>query len=101
MQQLLKTFSIPKKRVNFIVINLIAVAIFTFIYWLIGTPEHFAFTQNITDKHLTPLTALYYAFGTQLTMGYGDIIPHSNLARIISMFQYGFMLCYLFLATML
>ena len=100
MIALYKALIVPgKQRLIHILINICIVILFAIIYWSMGTSEHFTFKNNAVENHLTPISALYFAFSNHLTIGYGDIIPHSTLSRCISMFQFMCILIYLFLAA--
>ena len=69
--------------------RLIAIQIFIMIsfgifYYYIGTTNNNHFTMR---QNMTPLDALYLSIVTQTTVGYGDISPKSDLARVVSMIQ--------------
>jgi hypothetical protein len=44
-----------------------------------------SFAMSTGDTSLRNFTALYYSFVTLATMGYGDIAPVSNIARVLAM----------------
>jgi voltage-gated potassium channel len=49
-------------------------------------PEAFAFSVPPTSGHtMTPFNAIYFSYITLTTVGYGDIIPVSNVARMLTM----------------
>ena len=73
----------------FILQYIISVTIFAFIYYSLDKNKHFILKPERKDRgmRLTILEALYFSLNTQTGVGYGDIIPGSNLAKIINMIQ--------------
>ena len=63
---------------------LIVIVIFAVIYMIVGKKNF----STLKDKRKpTFLDFLYYASTTTSSVGYGDIYPTSNLAKIIVMFN--------------
>ena len=59
-------------------------------YVLVGklTPGAFAFTTSAAgDQKMQGFTSLYFSVMTLATVGYGDIVPVSNAARMLAMMQ--------------
>jgi hypothetical protein len=51
-------------------------------------PGSFQFTMAVDkQRSLTGFVALYFALGTMTTVSFGDIMPVSNLARMLTMLQ--------------
>lgn len=73
----------------FIMQYIISVTIFALIYYSFDKKKHFILKPERKDKYtrLTILEALYFSLNTQTGVGYGDIVPGSNLAKIINMIQ--------------
>jgi hypothetical protein len=84
---LLPSFMFHRNKAIIIIVNLLIVIIFTSIYYKLGTNEHFYFNNEPKQTKLTLLNALYFTFITHFTIGYGDIVPKSNLLRCIIMIQ--------------
>ncbi len=65
------------------VYNAVILAAFTAVYTtLIKDPAHIEITSPNTDR--STLTALYMAVSTHTTVGYGDIVPTSTRARLLT-----------------
>jgi hypothetical protein len=61
-----------------------------FAYALIGglDPDAFVVTYGTTAGHLMKgVNALYFSFATLCTIGYGDIVPVSNVARMLAILE--------------
>jgi hypothetical protein len=61
-----------------------------FAYALIGgvNPEAFVVTYGTTEGHLMKgVNALYFSFATLCTVGYGDIVPVSSVARLLAVME--------------
>jgi len=52
------------------------------IYFFINKPYDW---YGLEEKEITYLNSLYYTFVTFSTIGYGDITPKSNRAKILTM----------------
>lgn len=75
-------------KLIYLVILVVFIFLFTIIYWLLGTNNHFSFNNtNTTQTKLSFLDALYFAMVTQTTIGYGDITPKSQIMRCITICQ--------------
>lgn len=70
------------KKFLFIGKHILFIILFTGIYYLLShqSIDHFGYS-------LTLLDSLYYSMITQTTIGYGDIVPLSNVAKIVCMCQ--------------
>lgn len=55
--------------------------IFSYIYGLVVVLEPYSFTEALEPGITKRPELLYFSFVTQMTVGYGDIIPVSTLAR--------------------
>ncbi|MGE5217916.1 MAG: potassium channel family protein [Chloroflexota bacterium] len=51
---------------------------FGLLYWGLEQIGHGSFA---TDQDFTPMSALYFSFVTLATLGYGDIVPRTDIAR--------------------
>jgi len=61
-----------------------------FAYSLIGglNPDAFVVTYGTTDGHVMKgVNSLYFSFATLCTIGYGDIVPVSNVARMLAILE--------------
>jgi hypothetical protein len=65
----------------FVVLPLLLLS-FAAVYYALGRSNPASFTQ-----HLTRTDAIYYTVTTFATVGYGDIAPVSETARVIATFQ--------------
>ena len=73
------------KKIGFILATVLLCVVYGCIYWFFGTREHFNFvSSDQTSNMLTFIDALYFAFTTNATIGYGDITPKSQLLRFIA-----------------
>lgn len=73
-----------------VAIYLLLGLIWAFAYVLVArlTPDSFAFTiAAAPDRSMTSFAALYFSFCTLTTVGYGDIVPISSTARLLSMVE--------------
>ena len=63
---------------------LLAGVFFGQIYWSIERmrPNSFAGPDGFTE-----LIAIYYSFVTLATLGYGDVLPHTDIARGVAVFE--------------
>jgi hypothetical protein len=68
-------------------IYLLLGAIWAIAYRLVAlvTPDAFAFSVPPAASHtMTPFNAIYFSYVTLTTVGYGDIAPVSNVARMLA-----------------
>jgi hypothetical protein len=65
-------------------LTLISIFFYTIIYYFISD-NHLIYT-NITKGHKL-IDCFYYSFVTQSTVGYGDIVPVTNLSKLITISQ--------------
>ena len=75
MKKIEKVFSKFKDK---LIYNIIATIIFSVIYYIIGLIDKNAFSEKLTYTQ-----ALYFASTTNFTLGFGDVLPKSNLARLV------------------
>jgi voltage-gated potassium channel Kch len=69
--------------VSLLVYHSIILSVFTLIYAsIISSPEHIEITSANTER--SRITALYMAVSTHTTVGYGDIVPASTRARLLT-----------------
>ena len=68
---------------NILIINLIICIIFSIIYYVIKSEDNFI---GLNDNS-TFVDCLYFSLTTASSVGYGDISPKSQLARVFVMFQ--------------
>ena len=64
--------------------------LWSFAYTLVARliPQAFAFSAGPDRNHsLTGFEALYFSFCTLTTVGYGDIVPLANAARMLAMLE--------------
>jgi len=76
------------KTFHFIKLQLFLILFFAILYYLIGNnvgKKHSHFIDNVPPFHF--IDALYLSLVTHSTVGYGDIAPKSNIARIIAGLQ--------------
>jgi hypothetical protein len=62
--------------------------VWSFAYTLVGrrTPGAFIFTVNPdSNRAMAGFEALYFSFATLTSVGYGDIVPVANVARMLAM----------------
>ena len=72
------------KTFHFIKLQLFLVLFFAILYYLIGNhvgEKNSHFTDNVPPFHF--IDAFYLSLVTHSTVGYGDIAPKSNVARVI------------------
>ena len=72
--------------------------LWSFAYTLVArlVPDSFVFTVGPASSHsMTGFNALYFSFTTLCTVGYGDIIPVSGVARMLAMVEAVFGLFYM------
>ena len=74
VNKIITYFDEPHEKLIF---NVLLIALFTVIYKIIDM-----FDENAFSKRLSTSDAVYFASITNFTLGFGDIIPQSNLARI-------------------
>lgn len=77
-------FFFRNKKFHFILLNILLVFLFTLIYWLLGSSDNF---HSLDNTDLTVVDSIYFALGTQTTLGYGDITAKSQLLRGIVILQ--------------
>lgn len=73
-----------------VAVYLMLAIFWAFAYLLVAqlVPQSFVFTVGPTaHRSLTGFEAVYFSFGTMTTVGYGDIIPVSRLARMVAMLE--------------
>ena len=60
-----------------------------FLYSLIETlaPNSFIFSNDLIQSHYLWPDFIYYSFVTLTTVGFGDIMPHSHLARSLTILE--------------
>jgi hypothetical protein len=80
-----------KTNIRKIIVNVFReVLLFTLLYYatnfLQGSHFH-SETLNHTLEKISLFDALYYSMVTQTTVGYGDIIAHSTLAKCLTLLQ--------------
>lgn len=59
------------------------------LYWALDrfTPESFVMANRDADAPLSLSAAIYFSFVTLVTLGYGDVVPHSDIARSLSVVE--------------
>ncbi len=62
--------------------NIISIFIFSIIYYIIGR-----FDKNAFSNEFNYTEALYFSSTTNFTLGFGDDIPKSSLARVMVAIQ--------------
>jgi hypothetical protein len=58
--------------------------LWTMAYMIVGRLIPGAFSFSASDQTMNSANALYYSFVTLTTMGYGDILPVSRVARMLA-----------------
>lgn len=81
---MVETKNIMKMFKIILVLNLMFLLLFSFIYFTIGQVEN---SFGGIDGKMTSLDAFYFSMTTQTTVGYGDIYPKSNTAKMWSIIQ--------------
>ena len=64
--------------------------LWAFAYSLIGglNPDAFVVTYGTTAGHVMKgVNSLYFSFATLCTVGYGDIVPVSSIARMVAVME--------------
>lgn len=74
-----KIANVFKKFKDKLIYNVIATLFFSVIYYIIAL-----FDKNAFSEPLDYPSALYYASTTNFTLGFGDVLPKSGLARFIT-----------------
>ena len=75
MKKIEKVFSKFKDK---LIYNIIATLVFSVIYYIIALIDNDAFSSKLDYAE-----ALYFASTTNFTLGFGDVLPTSGLARIM------------------
>lgn len=73
-----KSFGLKSGFVDGVIINLVLVAIFSEIYWLMD--------QYSENKHFgfeSPVDAVYFSTITSSSVGFGDMLPKTKSAKIV------------------
>ena len=79
LKNLLSKWSILlKTRQSKFVYNVLLMIVFTFVYKFISDNDEKAFSQKLDYTN-----AFYYSSITHFTIGYGDILPVSPLAKML------------------
>ena len=77
--------------VVFVFWQLIMVLIFAFAYWILAHANRCPSGNNCEfyglGSHSSLMDFFYYSLTTQTTVGFGDIVPMSKIARFLSMLQ--------------
>ena len=96
-----------KSGIEFIIRQLLVVIAFAFLYWLAGHfhkkfPEYDPLltpkmAEAVTDKEIEEMETnynpwsfadcFYFSLVTQTTVGYGDMISHTRISRLINIIQ--------------
>jgi hypothetical protein len=63
---------------------LLAGLYFGLLYWVLEQLTSGAFT---TSGNFSRMTAIYFSFVTLATLGYGDIVPHTDIARSLTILE--------------
>lgn len=91
---MLRFVKVKSSIVDFIIFlfwQLLMVFIFTFAYWILTNANRCNEGDSCEFYGLGPHSSLmdflYYSLATQTTVGYGDIVPMSKMARALSMLQ--------------
>ena len=100
MMSLLPILYLNSTKIGYLVVNLIFILVFSVIYWIFGTSEHFTVLSAPTKKKLSFIDALYLSFITHCTLGYGDIVPISDSMKIVIIIHIIFMISYLLLVSL-
>jgi hypothetical protein len=74
--------------VYFLVIVLIAIVGFASLYLALGNTKPSGFGPH--HAHMSGLTAIYFSATTLATVGFGDVVPKTNLAKIAVICEIGF-----------
>ena len=72
--KLIEMFDEPHEKLIF---NIVLIGIFSVVYKLIDMYDNNAFSKEMTN-----FDSLYFASITNFTLGYGDILPQSKLAKM-------------------
>jgi uncharacterized membrane protein len=74
-----------------VVVYLIVALAFAQLYYLllVWNPQSFALPEPPAQRapHLLRVDLLYYSLITQCSVGYGDLLPRSDIARMLAVIQ--------------
>ena len=73
-----------KELLKIILLQFAIILVFSIIYYFAGN-NNFIYVNN--SKNLEYLDFLYFSTVTSASTGYGDIIPNTNLARLLVSIQ--------------
>ena len=80
-------------------VNGIIIFVFAVIHWFRGTDADILFMNGLNKTKLTFLDALYFSCVTHCTIGYGDFIPKSDFAKMVTIIHVLVMIMFLFLSS--
>ena len=77
-------------KYKFVQFNILVFSIFFLLYWILykfNKEYHFTFDKSYNLN--SALDVAYFTVVTQTTIGYGDIIPRSQFAKLIMIIHMG------------
>ena len=73
-----------KRTIKMIPLFSVSVFVFAVCYYILGSIDETSFTiNNVTNRKLTVLEAIYFSVVTQSTIGFGDFSPNTVPAKVI------------------